>query len=61
MMSPIVVVDNLSKNFGGKEVLRGIDLEIASGTVLGLLKPTGGRAALLWRATRQAWLTAEFA
>lgn len=38
---PAVVVEDLYKNFGEVEALRGVDLEIERGRVLGLLGPNG--------------------
>lgn len=72
---PVVQVENLQKQFGTHQVLRGVDLAVAPGTVLGLLgqngsgkstmlkcslgllKPTGGRVAVMGE---DAWdLSAE--
>jgi ABC-2 type transport system ATP-binding protein len=41
MNQPIMQLKNLRKQFGGKEVLRGIDLALEPGTVLGLLGANG--------------------
>lgn len=40
-MDPIVEVKNLTKRFGESVVLRGIDLTVQRGTVLGVLGPNG--------------------
>lgn len=43
-----VFISKLHKNFGDKHVLRGIDLTVSSGTVLGLLGQNGsGKSTLL--------------
>ena len=39
--SPAVVARGLTKRFGDTEALRGVDLEVGRGTVLGLLGPNG--------------------
>jgi ABC-2 type transport system ATP-binding protein len=40
-MTDAVVVENLHRTFGTTEALRGVDLRVAQGTVLGLLGPNG--------------------
>lgn len=48
MNEPIMRVDQLRKSFGAKEVLRGIDMVIEPGTVLGLLGANGsGKTTLI--------------
>jgi ABC-2 type transport system ATP-binding protein len=51
MNSPVVHIENLHKQFGekpAKEVLRGVELALESGTVLGLLGQNGsGKSTLL--------------
>jgi ABC-2 type transport system ATP-binding protein len=37
----IVSIHNLKKNYGTKEVLKGIDLEITSGQIIGYIGPNG--------------------
>jgi polar amino acid transport system ATP-binding protein len=45
---PIVKADNVHKSFGGLEVLRGIDLEVAPGEVLCVVGPSGsGKSTFL--------------
>jgi polar amino acid transport system ATP-binding protein len=45
---PIVVAQDVRKSFGATKVLKGIDLEIARGTVTCLLGPSGsGKTTLL--------------
>ncbi len=57
MNDAVLRADRLRKNFGDKEVLRGVDLAIEPGTVLGLLSANG-----LWaiRSAGQTWLNLEF-
>jgi ABC-2 type transport system ATP-binding protein len=38
---PIITIKNLYKNYGYKEVLKGIDLEVYPGQVLGYIGPNG--------------------
>jgi ABC-2 type transport system ATP-binding protein len=40
-VAPAVVVEQLQKRFGSTEALRGVDLDIPRGTVLGVLGPNG--------------------
>jgi polar amino acid transport system ATP-binding protein len=48
MSEPIIRVEGLRKSFGEREVLRGIDLEIASGEVVVVIGPSGcGKSTLL--------------
>jgi ABC-2 type transport system ATP-binding protein len=39
--TPAIVVDGLTKSFGDVRALRGIDLSVPRGTVLGVLGPNG--------------------
>ncbi|SDD83841.1 ABC-2 type transport system ATP-binding protein [Sanguibacter gelidistatuariae] len=48
--SPTVVVDSLVVHRGRREVLHGLDLTFAAGTVTGLLGPSGGGKTTLLRA-----------
>jgi ABC-2 type transport system ATP-binding protein len=41
MNEPAIQVEQLTKSFGTVEALRGVDLEVQPGTVLGLLGPNG--------------------
>jgi polar amino acid transport system ATP-binding protein len=48
MNEPIIRVEGLHKSFGEREVLRGIDLEIAPGEVVVIIGPSGcGKSTLL--------------
>jgi len=48
MNEPAIQLKQLQKSFGSKEVLRGIDLDLAPGTVLGLLGANGsGKTTLI--------------
>lgn len=40
-MEPIISIKNLSKNYGSKEVLKGINLDIFPGQVIGYIGPNG--------------------
>ncbi len=45
---PMVRIRGLSKCFGGREVLRGIDLDVAAGSVMCIIGPSGsGKSTLL--------------
>ena len=45
---PLVTVRGLKKSFGELEVLRGVDFEVASGTVTVLIGPSGsGKTTVL--------------
>ena len=47
-MNPTISVQNVVKGFGTKSVLRGVDLQIPEGTVVGLLGTNGsGKTTLL--------------
>ncbi len=41
MSDPVILVEGLAKRFGKVEALRGVDLQVPPGTVLGLLGPNG--------------------
>ncbi|WP_182113520.1 MULTISPECIES: amino acid ABC transporter ATP-binding protein [unclassified Actinotalea] len=46
--APVVTIENLHKSFGEREVLRGIDLEVAQGEVVCVIGPSGsGKSTLL--------------
>jgi ABC-type polar amino acid transport system ATPase subunit len=46
--APVVRLEGVHKSFGDNEVLRGIDLEVASGEVLTIIGPSGsGKSTLL--------------
>ncbi|MCH4240106.1 MAG: ABC transporter ATP-binding protein [Oscillospiraceae bacterium] len=47
-MEPILQCSSLCKNYSGKEALKGIDLEIERGRIVGLLGPNGsGKSTLM--------------
>ncbi len=48
MSEPVIRVEGLRKSFGDREVLRGIDLEVAAGEVVVIIGPSGcGKSTLL--------------
>jgi polar amino acid transport system ATP-binding protein len=48
MSGPVIRVEGLRKSFGEREVLRGIDLEVAAGEVVVIIGPSGcGKSTLL--------------
>jgi polar amino acid transport system ATP-binding protein len=48
MSAPVIRVEGLRKSFGEREVLRGIDLEVAAGEVVVIIGPSGcGKSTLL--------------
>ncbi|WP_224365556.1 amino acid ABC transporter ATP-binding protein [Hyalangium versicolor] len=48
MSGPIIRVEGLRKSFGEREILRGIDLEVATGEVVVIIGPSGcGKSTLL--------------
>jgi ABC-2 type transport system ATP-binding protein len=47
-VTPALAVRSLRKRYGGKEALRGVDLEVAEGELVGLLGPNGaGKSTLV--------------
>ena len=47
-MNNIVEIKQLEKKYGNKEVLKGLNLTIASGQIVGLLGPNGcGKTTLI--------------
>ena len=48
MTETLIKIENLHKNFGKNEVLKGIDLEIKKGQVVVIIGPSGsGKSTLL--------------
>jgi polar amino acid transport system ATP-binding protein len=48
MTEPMVRIRGLRKHFGGREVLRGIDLDVPAGSVMCIIGPSGsGKSTLL--------------
>ena len=46
--SPLLVVDDIAKNFGGIKAVDGVTFELEAGTTLGIIGPNGaGKTALL--------------
>ncbi|MDE0837876.1 MAG: ATP-binding cassette domain-containing protein, partial [Kiritimatiellae bacterium] len=38
---PLLTVSGLGKSYGGREVVRGVDLNVRPGEIVGLLGPNG--------------------
>ena len=49
MAEPVIRVEGVRKSFGSLEALRGVDLEVERGTILGLLGPNGAGKTTLVR------------
>jgi len=48
MTAPMVRISGLTKSYGGRPVLRGIDLDVAAGSVMCIIGPSGsGKSTLL--------------
>ena len=48
MQKPIIQLDHVSRRFGGRDVLKDIDLQVPAGTITGLVGPNGsGKTTLL--------------
>ena len=48
MQQPIIQFDHVSRRFGGRDVLKGIDLQVPAGIITGLVGPNGsGKTTLL--------------
>jgi ABC-type multidrug transport system, ATPase component len=37
----VIFIENLTKNFGGKEVLKGVSFEVKKGSITGFIGPNG--------------------
>src|SRR3954471_2861278 len=46
---PLLAARGLRKSFGGRSVLRGLDLDVADGARIGVLGPNGGGKSTLLR------------
>lgn len=40
-MEKMIVIENLHKIYGGKQVLNGVNLEVKTGEILGFIGPNG--------------------
>ncbi|MBI4595488.1 MAG: ABC transporter ATP-binding protein [Candidatus Tectomicrobia bacterium] len=49
MNNPVIVVENVSKSFGGRCVLENISFQVGEGEILGLFGPNGGGKSVLLR------------
>lgn len=48
MLQPIIQFNHVSRRFGGRDVLKGIDLQVPAGIITGLVGPNGsGKTTLL--------------
>ena len=48
MQNPIIQFNHVSRRFGGRDVLKNIDLQVPAGTIAGLVGPNGsGKTTLL--------------
>jgi ABC-2 type transport system ATP-binding protein len=48
MNHPVITISNLHKSFDSNDVLQGVDLDIAAGTVVGLIGTNGsGKSTLI--------------
>lgn len=46
----MIIVENVQKSFGVKEVLRGVDFTVPTGVMAGLIGPSGGGKSVLLKA-----------
>ena len=51
--NPIISIKNLRKNYGEKQVLKGVNLEIYPGQVIGYIGPNGAGKTTLIRIINQ--------
>ncbi|MFH0831855.1 MAG: ABC transporter ATP-binding protein [archaeon] len=55
MTSPILKIENLKRNFGRKEVLKGISLDINEGEIFGIIGMSGSGKSVLLKTIVHFW------
>ena len=55
MAAPILKIENLKRNFGKKEILKGINLDIGEGEVFGIIGMSGSGKSVLLKTIINFW------